>query len=67
LKDIDLARDSASGDLSIIERAFGSIIGLVIYHQFKDEFSEAEMRVRVRRHVRMAKSVENKVEEVRKE
>jgi len=61
----DIARVSDSDNHSFLERAVGSVIGLVIYDEFRDEFREAEMRVRIMRHVAMAKAVKNKVEEVR--
>ena len=48
----------------LVKRAVGSLIGMVIYNEFKDQFRKAEMRVRIRRHVKMAESVENKVDEV---
>jgi len=60
----DYSKSVDTDDYSFMERAVGTIVGAVIYDEFKSEFREAEMRVRIRRHVAMAKAVEEKIEEV---
>jgi len=52
----------ALSDYSLMEKAVGNAIGLILYDEFKDEFRSAEMRVRIRRHVKMAKAVKKEVE-----
>jgi len=46
---------------SLVERALGSVIGFVVYNEFKDHFRRAEVRVRIRRHVKMAEEVKKQV------
>jgi len=46
---------------SLVTKAVGNVIGLVVYNEFKDHFRRAEVRVRIRRHVKMAEEVKKRV------
>jgi len=44
-----------------LENIIGSLIGYRVYYLFKDHFRRAEVRVRIRRHVKMAEEVKKQV------
>jgi len=50
---------------SLVTRAVGSLIGCVVYNEFKDHFKRAEVKVRIKRHVKMAEEVKKQVNENR--
>jgi len=47
---------------SLIERAIGELIGIVIYNELKDTFRAYEVKFRIQRHVKMANKVKEEIE-----